>query len=99
MAWEGSVLGILKTILLCGYQIVEDLLFYVFDVGCRVCRFEVACVRLRLGPELLLKINFANPNPRTLLVQPKFANPGAKTLRSCALVRNVLDILLTHLVR
>ena len=38
--------------------------------------------------EFLLKINFANTNPRTLLVLPKFA----KTLRSCALGGKVLEI-------
>ena len=42
--------------------------------------------------EFLLKINFANTNPRTFLVLPKFANPGAETLRSCALRGKVLEI-------
>ena len=92
MAWEGSALGILKAILLCGYEIVVDLFYYEFVIGCRVCRVDVDCVWMLIGPELLLKINFANPIPSTLLVLPKFASPGANSLRSCALGRKVLEI-------
>ena len=92
MAWEGSALGILKATHLCGYIIVVDLFYYEFDISCRVCSIKVACVRLRLGPELLLKIRFANPIPSTRLVLPKFASPGANSLRSCALARKVLEI-------